>query len=267
MTRTRWPLVVLIGCCLAVSSGCAATRSIARRFNPDAKRDFDMRLTMAQVHEQEGKLQKAAAAYAALHAEKPKHAGVAQRYGIVQIGLGKEDEGILLLEKANLLDPENPAILNDLGYAYLMSGDIEQGEALLREAYELDPRNKRTVNNLALAAGLAGRYDECRALYEQVMTKAEAQANLGYICAQRGEGQRAAAHYSRALDLDPSLKPAAEALVQLAEMKRMADGQQRAPERWAARQTSASRVASVDADNEPATARVRLTGGEQVWAQ
>jgi hypothetical protein len=66
MSRHGWPLIVLLCGWLAASSGCTSARSVARKLAPDSKRDFEMRLTMAQVHEQEGKLPKAAAVYAAL---------------------------------------------------------------------------------------------------------------------------------------------------------------------------------------------------------
>lgn len=257
-------IAVLLCCWIAASTGCTATKSFARKLNPDARREFDMRLTMAQVHEQEGKLQKAAGLYATLHTQKPEHPRVCHRYGVVQMGLGQTEEGFLLLEQANLLDPQNPSILNDLGYAYIMNGDLDQGEALLQEAYALDPGKERTINNLALAAGLAGRFDESRVLYEQVVTKAQAQANLGYICTQRGEGQRALAYYSRALDLDPKLRPAAEALAQLAEMKQQVDGERSATMQWAARQAEAG-PQPVNVSASPA--KIELTGGEFDWAQ
>lgn len=257
-------IAALLCCWIAASCGCTATKSFARKLNPDARREFDMRLTMAQVHEQEGKFQKAAGLYESLHAENPEHPRVCHRYGVVQMGLGQTEEGFLLLEQANLLDPENPDILNDLGYAYIMQGELDQGEALLQEAYALDSGKERTINNLALAAGLAGRFDESRALYEQVVTKAQAQANLGYICTQRGEGQQALAYYSRALDLDPELKPAAEALMQLAEMKQQVDNERPATVQWAARQAGTAQQPAVATET---SAPIELAGGEYEWAE
>lgn len=264
MHGTHRTIAALLCCWVVALSGCTATKSFARKLNPDAQREFDMRLTMAQVHEQEGKLQKAAGLYETLHAENPEHPRVCHRYGVVQMGLDKSEEGFLLLEQANLLDPENPEILNDLGYAYIVQGELDQGETLLQEAYALDPGKERTINNLALAAGLAGRFEESRALYEQVVTKAQAQANLGYICTQRGEGQRALAYYSRALDLDPELKPAAEALAQLAEMKQQVDSERPATVQWAARQAGTTQQ---PADAADAPAAIELAGGEFEWAE
>jgi Tfp pilus assembly protein PilF len=253
-----------------VFAGCASVRTVARKLNGESRQEFEAALTMGQVHEQEGKLQKAAEIYKTLHEQDAEQPVVCHRLGVVQMGLGNEAEGILLLEQANLLEPDNADVLNDLGYAYVVTGEIEQGEELLRQAYALEPGSERTTNNLALAAGMAGRYDESLAMYEQVVTKAEALANLGYIAVQRGEGPQAVEYYSRALDLDPELTEAGEALAQLAEMKREVDGQPRATEQWAARQAAAGSAAHVaetpPVEAEPTT-EIKLTGGEFDWAE
>jgi Flp pilus assembly protein TadD len=269
MPRFRSLIIAVLCVGAAAAAGCTSIKTVARRLNPESRREFETAMTMAQVHEQEGKLQKSAEIYNTLHEQDSEQPEVCHRLGVVQMGLGNEAEGILLLEQANLLDPENADILNDLGYAYVVTGELEQGEALLRQAYALDPGSERTTNNLALAAGMAGRYEESLAMYEQVVTKAEAQANLGYIAAQRGEGPRAVQYYSRALDLDPQLTEAGEALAQLAEMKQAVDGE-RASVQWAARQAEAAeatQVAGTDpAESEPA-AEIELTGGAFDWAQ
>lgn len=258
--------------CLAIlpGAGCSSVKTAVRTLNPDSRREREAALTMARVHEQEGKLQKAAEIYAKLHEQDAEQPQVCHRLGVVQMGLGNEEEGLLLLEQANVLDPGNADVLNDLGYAYIVTGEIEQGETLLREAYELDPGNERTMNNLALAAGMAGRYDESLAMYEQVISKAEALANLGYIAAQRGEGPKAVEYYSRALDVDPKLTEAGEALAQLAEMKREVDGDQPATVQWAARQSVQTGSSARPADGRTVapdtSAAIELTSGEREWA-
>ena len=270
MPRSRMSMVAALCLGMVVVSGCTSVKTFARRLNPEKRREFETNLTMAQVHEQEGKLQKAASLYETLHEQDPDQPRVCHRLGVVKMGLGNEEEGLLLLEQANLLNPDNADILNDLGYAYVMTGEIEQGEELLHQAYDLEPGHERTINNLALAAGLAGRYDESLALYEQVVTKSEALANLGYIAAQRGEGPQAMQYYSRALDLDPKLTTAGEALAQLVEMKQAVDGERSATEQWASRQAATVPAARV-AESEPAqpadTAEIELTGGEFNWAE
>lgn len=261
MSRARWTLIALLCCWAAALHGCASAKQAARKLKPGAAREFETRLTMAQIHEREGKLQKAANIYAELLKERPEHAKLCHRYGVVLTELGKGDEGVQYLERARTADPNNAAVLSDLGYAYLISDELESAETLLRDAFEQDPRDERTVNNLALAVGLNGRFEESQALYERVNSRAEAQANLGYICVQRGDGQRAMAHFNKALDLDPSLKPAAEALVQLHEMKRSFDAERPAIAQWAERQKGGE-TGSPAVEDRAAKVSIRLTGAE-----
>jgi Flp pilus assembly protein TadD len=248
-----------------LTTGCQSAKRFVRNSKPGARAEADTKLTLAQVHEQEGQFKKAEDMYRDLHEQDPDNAFVCHHLGVVLIQLGREEEGRLMIEQANLLKPDSPEILNDLGYAYLLSGEIEQAETILREAYELNPDDERTMSNLALAVGYGGRDDEALALYRQTMTEAEAYANLGYIAVQRGEGPRALQYYSKALDLDPQLKPAAQALVQLADMQKRAEGGRSATQQWAAKQRSAERVpASPAATTAPRS--IELTGGNFDWA-
>ncbi len=54
-------------------------------------------------------------------------------------------------------------------------------------------------------------------MFRRTGTEAEAYANMAFVYAQRGDLEKAKASYSRALDLDQKMKPAAEALVQIAQ--------------------------------------------------
>ena len=56
--------------------------------------------------------------------------------------------------------------------------------------------------------------------FRNAVGEAEALANLGYIQSQLGYYDMAQATLDRALTLNPELKPAAEALVQLAQAQR-----------------------------------------------
>lgn len=266
--RQRSLLFVVMISFAAVVPGCASARKVARQISPAAREEYDTKLTLAQVYEQEGNHRKAEGLYRELHERNPDDAHVCHHYGIVLTQLGREDEGILLIEQANLQDRDNPQILNDLGYAYLLTGETEQAEEILQTAHELDPDDRRTLSNLALAVGFNGRDNECLALYRQVMSEAEAYANLGYVAVQRGEGRAAVQYYSRALDLDPTLEPAAQALVQLADLRRQADGGRTATEQWAVRQSAAGRQPAPPRKLDTvAPQQIELTGGNFDWAR
>jgi Tfp pilus assembly protein PilF len=100
------------------------------------------------------------------------------------------------------------------------------------------------------------------------MSEAEAYANLGYVAVQRGDGRAAVQYYSRALDLDPTLKPAAQAMVQLAELRRRADGERTATEQWAVRQSAAGRQPAPPRKVDSLSPRqIELTGGNFDWAR
>ena len=270
MTRlSRWAFSFVVLTLCAAVSGCAATKQVANRLNPERQREYDTKSTLAQVYEKEGKLREAVELYRELHASYHDDVLVTHRLGVTMMQLGSEEEGLILLEEAHLLAPEDAEILNDLGYAYILTDDLETAEKLIQKSYRLQPEDERTIANLALVAGYSGRDQECLSLFKQVVTEAEAHANLAFICSQRGDGSRAMEHYSRALDHDPDLKAAAVGLTQLHEMKQEFDREQAAiAARQAAPEPRVRPAASSEAsDNEKAAGRVKLTGGDFDWAE
>jgi hypothetical protein len=88
---------------------------------------------------------------------------------------------------------------------------------MFRQAIAANPQNQAARNNLGLVLGETRRYDESLAEFRRGgKGEAEAQANLAYAQTQAGDLAGAKSSYHRALALNNELKPAAEALVQLA---------------------------------------------------
>ncbi len=133
--------------------------------------------------------------------------------------MGNTTEGITYLMEADALQPDDAKIKSDLGYAHVLQGEFEIAEKFLREALDLNPADTKSVNNLALSVGHQGRMDESYSLYRSVMSDAEAHANLGFVYSEQGNAEMAMRHYNIALDKDPSLVRAAEALVQMHEIQ------------------------------------------------
>jgi Flp pilus assembly protein TadD len=240
MNAVRGTWLVVLAAWMAVVSGCSAGRWSAALPLHRSGTEWETRLDFAQVHEKEGNLRKAEQQLRELHAQHPGDARATHRLGVVLTRLGQIDEGLLLLEEANLSQPGDADVLTDLGYAYVLRGDLDQAEELLRAALAASPRNRRTINNLAIAVGYAGRFDESLALFRQAGSEAEARANLAYVRAQRGEVDAAITEYSRALSQDPGLRPAAEAMVQLAQVQHevAAGGSSAAAVQWAEHTTA-----------------------------
>lgn len=219
MQRSRMTTWMCAAALLTAVGGCASTRELALKPFTQPEKDREVRFDFAQVAERDGNLPRAAEQYRALHKARPKDARFCHRLGVVCVRMGDPDEGLEHLKQAHDLDPKNLAILNDLGYAQLLQGDYAAAESTFRAALALDPRHKRSMNNLALAIGYDGRIDEAYSLFRAAGSEAEAEGNIGYVLAHRGDLDAAINRYHRSLSRDPALRSSAEALVQLTELK------------------------------------------------
>lgn len=230
------------GLCLSVlfTSGCATNPAqLAARHTKATSGRSELQFGVARAREQEGDLTTALQTYEALYQSEPANAQVCHRLGVVKLRMGENTDGITYLMEADSLSPDNAEIKADLGFAHIQQGDFELAEQFLRDSLNLDPSNKLATNNLALAVGYQGRMSESFNIYKTVVDEAEAHANLGYICSQMGRTELAVQQYNRALDLNPTLKSAAEALVQISQLE--------------------SQIASMKDPNE--TAEIQLTSG------
>jgi len=71
------------------------------------------------------------------------------------------------LQKATELDPTNPSLQSDLGYARLRMGDVEGARVPIMQAAELDRNNSKILSNLALFFMVAGQQIEANQLIER----------------------------------------------------------------------------------------------------
>ncbi len=118
------------------------------------------------------------------------------------------------LELARKLDPTSVEVAINLGGAYVMQGRHADAVPILEEASRSEPNNVMVWINLAAAyLGYLESSDEegqqkAIAAFERALAlDAKAPSvnyNLGLIYKQRGETEKAAAHFWRALDVNPS---------------------------------------------------------------
>lgn len=181
--------------------------------------DLAMKFSLAQLRENDDQLIEAKRTYEELLEAEPDNADFNHRYGVLLCKLGDYEQGIESLRNADSLRPNDVDILNDLGFACMVTDRNEVAISVLETALESDPRNARATNNLAMAHGYSGDFDEAFSLFSQVLPESEAMANLGYIATQSGRKEFAIECYGRALDLDPDMNQAKEALVQLADLE------------------------------------------------
>lgn len=111
--------------------------------------------------------------------------------------------------------PDDPKIWNDSGYSYYLQSRWADAERNLKTAAKLAPSDVRIQTNLGLTLAAAGKTDEALDALSKAGGKAIAHANLGYLLAAMGETEKAREHYRTAIELQPNLAPARQALTAL----------------------------------------------------
>lgn len=181
----------------------------------------------------------AARLYQEVLAEEPKSRDCYHRLGVMAAVQGKYDEAHAHYQTALSCDTPTADLLGDIGYCFYMQQNLEQAEQSLRQAIALQPQHRQSLNNLAMVLGEQGKLEESYQLFRQANSEAEAESNFAYLCAHCGDLAAAQQHFSRALSIDPTMKPAAEALLQVS--SRM-QAMQAAHDRQAAEQSGVREV-------------------------
>jgi len=106
-------------------------------------------------------------------------------------------------------DPNNPALLNELGNILVQYGRLQQAMVQYQKAVKIQPDLAIAWNNLGVASTAAGKFAEGERAYRRAIKVNPAYAlayyNLGASFDQRNDYDDAIAYYQRALELDPTL--------------------------------------------------------------
>ena len=111
------------------------------------------------------------------------------------------EPAVAVLNAGLAFSPRDPVLLNDIGMCWMVKGDYGRGLTMFKQAAAAMPANARYRGNMALALGMMGRYEESLALYEQLLTPADAHDNLAVICEARKDFERAAEERATASEL------------------------------------------------------------------
>jgi len=170
---------------------------------------------LARLSERQGQTGKAEQLYQEILKKSPNHAGAHHRLGVLYARQGKMPQAEEHFGRALALKPDSPELLSDAGYFYYLTGRPQEAERCLRRALELEPANRKYCTNLALAVAEQGRHDEAYALFRRAGSEKEAAANMAFVLAQQGNYQQALSLYDRVLTEDPSMRVAADAMIEL----------------------------------------------------
>lgn len=103
-----------------------------------APKDYDLLYTRAMLAEQLDNLELLESDLRFLISLNPNHAEALNALGYTLADrTDRWDEALPLVEKALSLSPNNPAIIDSLGWIYFRSGDFERALPLLKQAFEI----------------------------------------------------------------------------------------------------------------------------------
>lgn len=214
---TSWWLSIAATMVLA---GCSAQVPWSKAPSKADQDRITAQVSWARLNERQGQIESAKRVYQLVLAKDPDNQQAVHRLAVVAAKGGHYAESQRLFDKTLSLGPPTAELLSDYGYFLYLQDNLSKAERVLRDALGRDPQHTAARNNLALVLGEQERFDESLAEFRKAVGEAEAHANLGFIQSQLGYYEEAQASLHRALTLNPDLKPAAEALLQLAQAQR-----------------------------------------------
>ena len=136
--------------------------------------------------------------------------------------LGRIEEAEAELWTALQMAPDEPMLLNHLGYLWVDSGRrVDQGAEMIARAFAADPRNANIQDSLGWAQYRRGQYESAVETLEQAVAKQPANAeindHLGDAYWQVGRRREAGWQWNRVLTLEPEPERRAEAERKLAD--------------------------------------------------
>jgi Tfp pilus assembly protein PilF len=208
-------------CCLAAASGCVSSFGWPTRFGPRATRqeELETQLSLARLSERHGQKDQAQAIYKAVLKKAPENQMAHHRLGVMAARNSRPEEAEAHFVRAAEVAEPTVELLNDMGYLFYLQDRMAEAEKAFRDALQRDPHSKLAHNNLGMVLGEMGHSEESLTEFRLAVGEAEAHSNLAYARSQAGDLRSAEQHFHRALELDDSLRPSAEALIDLAQMR------------------------------------------------
>lgn len=180
------------------------------------KADGTLYVTMAEVHEQAGRVDRAAELLTKALEEYPDDPQVMLAFARMLDRQNRPEEAIKMYRRALAVNPGAAMLHNDLALCLARRGRLAEAVEPLRQAVALEPSKTLYRNNLATVLVDLGHEDEALAHLASVHPPEVAHYNLGYLLAKKHEFAAAQRHFSLALERNPAMQPAQQWLQTLA---------------------------------------------------
>ena len=183
----------------------------------ETQQSVAMEIARGRNFERSGQWDKARRVYEDLRKREPENAAIGHRLGVVADAERRHGEAQQLFLFALERQPNDPQIMNDLGYCFYLQGSLSQAEPYLRQSVAMQPGNARFRNNLGLVLGHLGRVPEALAEFRAGGSEADAQFNMAFVYASQERTDESKQCFRNALSIDPTHRRAREALASFEE--------------------------------------------------
>jgi len=111
----------------------------------------------------------------------PADAGLLRTLGDLELNERRYPAAIDFYRRAASVEPENPAVLNMLGYAHALAGNLDGAVDALREYERLEPAEANPLDSLGDVHFRVGRFADAEQFYRQAYTKNPRGAGLASL--------------------------------------------------------------------------------------
>ncbi len=169
-------------------------------------RTFEANANLGVVLASRGKFAEAAEHYeiAMKTMDTPR---VHRNYAAALFNLGRFQEAIAHYRKALLIMPNDPVVINELGYTLARTGKFDEAITLYNKALQISPDNVNIHLNLGTALTGSGKFDEAVKEYDKIIriqpNNAVAHNDFGVVLYRLGKLDDAVAQFRQAIQVNP----------------------------------------------------------------
>lgn len=163
----------------------------------------------AKALHEAGRLEEAAAAYAAVPEDAPDAARALNNLGTLYEADGRFEEAIAVYRRAVALKPDAAILWYNLGHALQRLERLPEAILAYAQALEFDPSDGATHYNLGNALADQARHESAIGCYRRALEcgldDPRVESRLGTSLLNLGRPGEALAHYRRAIEADPTV--------------------------------------------------------------
>lgn len=232
----------------AMSTASTPTVTATKHKDPDLAPDKAAKLCIATAEELEknGHYEQAIGQYELALQHQPKTPGVGKKIAACYANMKQFDKAIDQYQQELKAHPNDPDLLNDLGYTFYEKDDLSTAEKYLRLAISARQNHQRAYGNLGLVLGKQQKWKESLEAFRKAGSPAMAQTNLAAMYYAAGQIEEARRCCNIALGMDANLKPAKDLMAKLDTMPKDDSKVQQAEAKLTKTDDATSQMASAD---------------------